>query len=245
MGAAGIIVGAGEGKRLAKGLPKALVPIAGKPMFLYSVEAFIRAKTIDSLVIVLPCGYIEDATKWIPKSSKPIILTKGGKERFQSVLSALQYLEKGEGIVAIHDASRPFVEPDLIDRAVRMAEETGEGVILALPVRDTVKYVEDNIVRNTVDRTRLWLAQTPQVFPSELIREALKGMPQGFIPTDDAQAVELYGKRVRVIKGSELNIKITYPEDIKLAEAIVERLVGSEFSPDGFRTPRITENGIC
>lgn len=240
----GIIVGGGKGKRLGKQIPKSMVSLRGIPIFAYSLNAFIRSQRVDAVVLVLPEDYVKIVSRRMPKLEKEVIIVPGGQERHDSVLSALEQIKDREGVVAIHDASRPFISSKLIDEAVSVCERENVGVILALPVSDTLKLVKHEFIAGTIDRRMFYLAQTPQVFPFNQIYDALNSLPKDFIPTDDAQAVELVGGKVKILKGSSLNFKITYPEDLSLAEALVQCFSSSELPPDSFRSLDITKNCI-
>ncbi len=236
----GIIVGGGKGSRLGKQIPKAFVELCGFPLFAFSLSAFLRSRVIDAIVLVFPEDYIEHVSKKIPPLWKRLSIVKGGKERYNSVLAALESINEPNSVVAIHDASRPFVSASLIDMAVVACQKENTGVIVGLPVRDTVKIVKDDYIIETADRTKLWLAQTPQVFRFNVIYEAYRSMPSGFLPTDDSQLVERYGGKVKIIPGNFINFKITYPEELELAEAIVKGFPSSELPPDGLRSLRVT-----
>ena len=152
----------------------------------------------------------------------PVTLVYGGAERQDSVRFGLAALDRESEIVAIHDAARPFLEPDILNASIVAAAEHG-GALVAIPVRDTIKRVsESGMVIETVPRQQSWLAQTPQTFRVPLIREAhIRAAAEGVTMTDDAALLERIGKTVKVIVGSLRNFKITTPDDLRLAEAIL------------------------
>jgi 2-C-methyl-D-erythritol 4-phosphate cytidylyltransferase len=151
-------------------------------------------------------------------------LVVGGKERQDSVLHGLQKIGKDTTVVLVHDGVRPFVTLDMIREAVGLAKK-GECIAVGVPIKDTIKEVDDNkIVRRTLERGKLWAIQTPQVFPVKILRRAYEeSSKQKMYGTDDATLVERTGGTVRVIMGSYENIKITTPEDLIVAEEILKR----------------------
>ena len=150
------------------------------------------------------------------------VLQSGGATRQQSVKAGLEKISGDVDIVVIHDGARPFVSPELIDRCVESAVQTG-AVVAGLPARDTIKFVsEDHWVLSTPERKALWEIQTPQAFRREVIVDAHeRALRTGFEATDDAMLVEQAGKPVWVIGGEKTNLKITMPEDLWLAEAMI------------------------
>jgi 2-C-methyl-D-erythritol 4-phosphate cytidylyltransferase len=149
-------------------------------------------------------------------------ILSGGKERQDSVYKGLLALSKDTDIVLIHDGVRPFISTEKIGKSIEMCKKE-KAVILALPVNDTVKRVDEEYVVTTLDREKLWIAQTPQTFEYKLILEAYKkAIEDSFIGTDDSSLVERLGFKVRVLEGESQNIKITTREDLVLAEKIIE-----------------------
>ncbi|QID33287.1 2-C-methyl-D-erythritol 4-phosphate cytidylyltransferase [Pampinifervens florentissimum] len=207
-----ILLSAGEGRRF--GRKKQFEKLFGKPLFMHSLERLIGK--FDETILVLPP---EDINLSIPAG---VVKVPGGKERQDSVFNAL--LEAKGDLVVVHDCARPFASLELFLRVCDLGEF--EGKIPALPVRDTIKRVAHGMVVETVDRTNLWLSQTPQAFRKRTLLEChFKARNEGFYATDDAQLLERYGYKVGVLLGEPTNIKITYPEDLPLAEAI-GRLLG-------------------
>lgn len=223
--AAALIVAAGSGERLGAGGPKALVPVAGRPMFEHSLIAFRAAASVGPVVVVVPPGH-EDQFRDALDPERAESLVAGGPARSLSVANGLAALDR-EGadceIVAVHDAARPLVAPELIDRSVEMLEKSADvdAVIAAAPVTDTIKKVAaGGRVEQTVDRSALRAVQTPQVFRRSALAAALAaGDPES--ATDDASLVEDAGGSVVVIDAPSFNIKVTVPEDLAIAEALI------------------------
>jgi 2-C-methyl-D-erythritol 4-phosphate cytidylyltransferase len=157
-------------------------------------------------------------------SGPPVALVHGGPERQDSVRLGLAALDADCEVVVIHDAARPFIAPEIIDRSVAVAAECG-GALVAVPARDTLKRVDKNgLVVETVPRQDLWLAQTPQTFRVPLIRAAhTRALTEGVVATDDAALVEWAGGKVQVVLGDARNFKITTPEDLRLAEVMLQK----------------------
>jgi 2-C-methyl-D-erythritol 4-phosphate cytidylyltransferase len=223
MRAAALVLAAGRGVRLGTDTPKAFVSVAGKTLVERSVETLLRVSLVDRVVPVLPAEHL---ARWAalaaadPKLHDPV---PGGARRQDSVAAGVASLPASCEFVAVHDAARCLVSPEDIEAAIEAAAETG-AAILARPSPDTVKLVEDGSVTSTPERSSCWAAQTPQVFRTDLLREALeKASAEGFHATDDAQLVERLGVPVRIVEGSAMNLKITHPVDLAIAEALVER----------------------
>lgn len=214
-----IIVAAGSGTRLGAKIPKALVDIAGKPMVRWSAEKFCEIELIDSIIVLTPVGYEERFERALAGLSMPITMSVGGATRTDSVIKGIELVPDDCDIVAIHDAARPLVKIEDIRRVIDIAEKYGAAT-LATPVSDTLKIVENEIISETVDRSRYWAVQTPQVFGFELFRQALAKASRS--STDDCANVERYGHPVHIVRGSRKNIKITYSEDLDVAEAILK-----------------------
>jgi 2-C-methyl-D-erythritol 4-phosphate cytidylyltransferase len=215
MSAVAVIVGAGSGSRF--GGDKVFAELAGRPLLVHTGAAFEASPVVDGIVLVLREENLARGRALAEEQgwTKLRAVTAGGARRQDSVLAGLRAAEADW--VVVHDAARPLVTPDLIERGLEAARDTG-AAIAALPVRDTIKRVEHDQIVATVDRSRLWTAQTPQVFRSELLELALQG---GHDVTDDAAAVEALGVPVRVYLGLERNLKVTTAADLALAEAIL------------------------
>jgi len=221
-----LIAAAGMGKRMGKAVAKQFLLLGDKPVLAHTLLAFQRSPEIDEIIPILSKEDMESCLREIIehfKITKVKTLVVGGKERQESVFHGLQKLEKNASIVLVHDGVRPFVTQEMIREVVEHARK-GECVTVGVPLKDTVKEVDDQgMVRQTLDRSRLWAIQTPQAFPAKILKHAYEESSRhtGF-GTDDAMLVERAGGTVRVIMGSYENIKITTPEDLILAEEILK-----------------------
>lgn len=220
-----IIVAAGRGSRAGGARAKQFREISGTPIIIHTLSRFELCETISEAVVVLPGDAREEfralaARHGLRKVSRAV---QGGETRAESVWRGLQALDaEGVGVVAVHDGVRPFVTPEEIDRTVREASEGGAAV-LAAPAVETVKEVEDGRVVRTLERARLWHAQTPQCFRVELLRRAYEQPGAlGADVTDCGALVERLGATVRVVEGGADNIKITTPRDFAVAEVILK-----------------------
>jgi 2-C-methyl-D-erythritol 4-phosphate cytidylyltransferase len=218
-----IIVAAGQSTRAgsADGELKQFRWIAGKPMLLHSVHAFLARPDVTSVVCVLPRKYAADPPPWLLQSDlNRLLLSVGGDERTDSVRNGLQDLTTDARVVLVHDAARPFVTAATIERVVASVR-AGRCAIAALPVIDTLKEAPSSTIARTIDRRGLWRAQTPQGFPREIIDRAYReAAAAGVTATDDAALVERIGVRVDVVHGSERAMKITEENDFRRAELL-------------------------
>jgi 2-C-methyl-D-erythritol 4-phosphate cytidylyltransferase len=213
-----VVVAGGRGVRVGGGVPKQFLEIAGEPVLLRAARPFLDHPRIDSVVVVLPEAIAESPPGWL--AGLDLRIVAGGAERGDSVWNGLQALPDGVDRVLVHDGARPFVDAALIDRVLDACAR--DGAIAAVRVTDTVKEVGgDGVIVATPDRARLWRAQTPQGFPRDALTEAYRrARAEGVSATDDAAVFERCGWRVRVVEGSERNIKVTVPEDLALAERL-------------------------
>jgi len=204
-----ILLAGGEGSRF--GTKKQYILLGGKPLYMHSLEKVLDL--FEEVILVLP-GEDLQKIKVPPKVKK----VAGGKERQDSVFEGI--LEAEGDIVIIHDCARPFASRELFLKVSELGDF--EGKICALPVRDTLKQVSEGMVIKTIDRTGLWHSQTPQAFLRKVLLEChFRARSEGFFATDDAMLLERYGYRVGVIMGEPTNIKITYPEDLALAQRLL------------------------
>lgn len=217
---AALVVAAGRGHRSGLDIPKQFHNLAGKPLILHCLEAFESFSCISEIALVLPPEFVHVAAvkKDLARFSKLTQIVAGGDERQDSVMNGLAALSPDMEYVAIHDGARPFPPEKATEQAILAARECG-AAILAIPVTDTLKQSDANgFILDTIARRSLWLAQTPQVFRKDLIIEAHKETRRrGAALTDDAGAVQLLGKPVRLVEGSRDNIKITVNEDFDIA----------------------------
>ena len=221
-----LIVAAGEGKRIGSAFPKPFLPIGDRPMILHTLRRFDESRTVRKVVLLTAEKEISRCQELVRSDSQlrglECIIRPGGLRRQDSVSQGLTQLDADCEVVIIHDGVRPFVSSRLIDRCVEVAFKEG-AVIVGVPVRDTIKVIStDRLVRETPPRNSLWQIQTPQVFRTEIIREAYRqAVREGTEATDDAMLVERLGKNVTLLEGQTTNIKITVPEDILFAEALL------------------------
>lgn len=217
-----IVVAAGSGTRTGSTELKQFRWVAGKPMLLHSIQAFHRRADVAQVVAVLPRSVAGDPPPWIFQCDVDrLLVSVGGRERGDSVWSGIEDLDDEVEIVVVHDAARPLVTDATIDAVIRQARR-GTGAIAALPVVDTLKEVDETgrIVR-TVDRAKLWRAQTPQAFPRDMLERAhLEARRAGLSATDDAALCERLGFPVVVVRGSERAMKVTEEGDFARADAI-------------------------
>ena len=221
-----VVVAAGEGLRIGGNIPKPYLPLVGRAMLLRTLDRVFGARNIEKVVLVIAASELSRCEGMLQGDSalgqRPWVLQNGGATRQQSVKTGLEKIDGDTDIVVIHDAARPFVSPALIERCIESADRNG-AVVAGLPARDTIKIVSnDHRVLSTPDRKALWKIQTPQAFRRKLIVEAHdKAVREGFTATDDAMLVERMGMPVWVIDGEKTNLKITMPEDLWLAEAMI------------------------
>lgn len=231
-----VIAAAGSGERLGAGGPKAFVPLAGRPMAEWSIEAFRAAESVRSIVVACPPGHPYPAAGdgqaeqgsavglggAGEQEGEDLVAVDGGTTRAESVANALQLVDTE--LVAIHDAARPLVDAELIEAVVETlrVDPTADGAIAAAPVTDTVKQAAspDGAIERTLDRERLWAAQTPQVFRVEALRGALASA-SGDPATDEAMLIEAAGGRVLIHPAPPQNLKVTTPLDLRLAALLL------------------------
>jgi 2-C-methyl-D-erythritol 4-phosphate cytidylyltransferase len=216
-----IVVGGGPGARLGAHSPKAFVPLAGVPLFIRAVRAVTAVPQVVAAVVVVPGGRVEQAERLLGEFGPwqiPVSVVEGGAQRQDSVRAGIEAAGEGD-LLAIHDAARPFVDPASVSAAISLTEQHGAAIV-GLPATDTIKQVgASERVQATLDRRRLWLAQTPQVFRADLIRAAhARARADGFIGTDDSMLVERIGAPVVMVRGNPENRKITTPDDLHWAE---------------------------
>ena len=225
MSVCAVVPAGGTGTRMGGTVPKQFLELNGKPILYYTLKTLQDCGIISELILVVPEKEYDNAcTDWL---GKPEIVTKvvvGGKKRQDSVYNGFCELSPQTEIVLVHDGVRPFLSHQMIQESVDAAREYG-AAITAIPVNDTIKRVDDSgLVSQTVDREGLWRVQTPQVFRYELLQEAFKkANSEKFYGTDEGTLIEHLGKPVKVVEGSEQNIKITRPEDLRLSEIFISK----------------------
>ena len=220
-----IIVAAGQGTRMGGTLSKQYLPLDGLPILRRTLDVFIHSGHFQKIVVVAAVAdkaYCRRKVLDALDMGQTIRLVSGGRERQESVFNGLEAIDGQDGdVVLIHDGVRPLIPFAVLDGCIDGTQTHG-ACIAAVPASDTLKRVDaDGHIAQTLPRTTIWQAQTPQGFRLGLIREAhQRARKEGFRSTDDAQLVERLGHRVAIVPGSRFNIKITTPEDLPLAEAI-------------------------
>jgi 2-C-methyl-D-erythritol 4-phosphate cytidylyltransferase/2-C-methyl-D-erythritol 2,4-cyclodiphosphate synthase len=221
-----IIPAAGFGTRMESELPKQFIELAGEPILVRTLRVFLEHPLTRTVVVALPAEHLESGKKQILSCfdeglQQQLIFTPGGNTRQQSVQNGLSALPAAIDSVLVHDGVRPMVTAEVIDRCIAGIKDHG-AVIAAVPVKDTLKEVDGSSITGTVDRSRLWQAQTPQAMQRKLLERAYKhAQATGFNGTDEASLLEHAGIAVSVVTGSETNIKITRPDDLAIASGLL------------------------
>jgi 2-C-methyl-D-erythritol 4-phosphate cytidylyltransferase len=218
-----LIPAAGESARMGK-INKLLFPLGGKSVLAWTLEIFSRSSLISGIVVAAPEALISTFQEVLASCNwqgKKVKIIEGGLTRQESVFNALQHAAEAE-IVAVHDAARPLLTLELLEKVIQEGSTSGAAV-LGIPIRDTIKRVSpNNIIETTIPREGIWAVQTPQVFYYSLLKEAhLRARKEHFIGTDDAVLVERLPYKVKMVPGSWQNIKITTSEDLSLAEVLI------------------------
>ena len=219
-----IIAAAGAGRRMKTDRPKQLLLLNGLPILVHTIRKFDSSAAIDYVIVTAPRESVDEVRALVAGAGfkKAIEVVEGGERRQDSVAIGLQHLQPATTLVAVHDAVRPFVTDAEIESVIRAAERTG-AAILAVPIVDTVKQAERDFVESTLTREYLVLAQTPQVFRTEILKEAFEcARKDEYYGTDESSLVERLGHDVAIVRGSERNIKITRPSDLTLARVFLE-----------------------
>ncbi len=236
-----IIPAGGVGQRMGLDMPKQYYGLLGVPILVHTLRAFEATSEIDGVIVVVPKDHLQ-ATEALVASyglAKVEQVVVGGRLRQDSVAKGLAALPGETEFVVVHDGARPLVTPELIRRCLQGAREKG-AAMAAIAVKDTLKDVEaSGVIRATVDRSTLWQAQTPQVMRAGILRRAMAGVGQGFIGTDEAAFLEAIGEKMVVVEGSERNIKITRPEDLQIAAALLGSDNGTDAMDNKNRRERI------
>ena len=217
-----VIVAGGSGSRVGGEELKQFRWVAGKPMLLHSVQTFMARADVGMVVVVLPQRYAGDPPPWLFQCDVDrLLVSVGGRTRSESVANGLDDLPDDAQVVLVHDAARPLVGAATIERVVA-AVRAGRSVVAALPVVDTLKYVDDDgRIERTVSRESLWRAQTPQGFPRQVIVDAhRRAMADRVSATDDAALLERLGIPVHVVRGSERALKVTESHDFARVDAL-------------------------
>jgi len=218
-----IIPAAGSGSRF--GEEKQFKILNGRPLWAYTLDPFIKSSLINEILFIVPETYINTVQSSesfiIASKKKEIKVIPGGPKRTDSVLNGLYSTKKKNGLVCIHDAARPFIRQSFITETVNSCKDF-DGAVLAIPSVDTVKVVKDEIINKTIDRTIIWMAQTPQTFHRDKLLDAFKNNIKLHV-TDESVLMELSGYSIKIINGDAENFKITNKLDWELAKIIVGR----------------------
>lgn len=222
-----VIPAAGIGKRFSSTRLKQYWMLGEKPILSRVIDFFLEFSFIDKIIVAIR----SDDTYWTQIASsyeQRVTTVIGGDARCHSVINALQALQsvaRANDWVLVHDACRPLIKRDRVLKLIEVLKDHPVGGILGIPVQDTLKRVDEGLnVLDTVDRSTIWYAQTPQIFRYGVLYEVLRdAIGKGVLVTDEAVALERAGLKVKMVEGSVLNIKITFPEDLQLAEAILEK----------------------
>jgi len=225
-----IIAAAGFGRRMKTDRPKQLLILNGSPILLHTIRRLHASPVIHYLIVTVPRESLDEVRDLVKAEGfkKSVVVVEGGERRQDSVRMGLEQLQPDTDIVAVHDGVRPFVSIEDIENVVRQAEHTG-AAILGVPIVDTVKQAEREFVELTLTREHLVLAQTPQVFRTEILKQAFeRAAKDEYYGTDESSLVERLGLPVAIVRGSDRNIKITRPGDLILARAFLSEETGGE-----------------
>jgi 2-C-methyl-D-erythritol 4-phosphate cytidylyltransferase / 2-C-methyl-D-erythritol 2,4-cyclodiphosphate synthase len=220
MRVAAIIAAGGAGRRLGAPVPKQLLHVRGRPILAWSVGAFDRHPAVDELIVVMPTALVADGPSIIGSTRLPLRIVAGGARRQDSVANAFDAVSGESEVVVVHDAARPFVSADVISRAIDAAAAHG-AAITAVPATDTVKRIQARdgslLIAETLAREEIFLAQTPQAFRRDVLRDAVVLGRSGVGATDEAALAERAGHPVHVVVGDPANVKITTTSDLETA----------------------------
>lgn len=221
----GIIVAAGKSERMGSSVDKAFLSLGTQPVLAYSVQAFEKCPDIDGIVLVVRKDRLEAALGMVKLFgwSKVTRVVAGGASRQVSVNHGLSVIPDDAKVIAVHDGARPCLTPELISDTIKSAKRYGSGVA-AVKVTDTVKEVQRGLtITKTIDRAKLWAVQTPQTFKRDLLEKGFARVKKkGAKVTDEASAVELVAKDVRLVQSSWSNMKVTTPEDLTIAASLLK-----------------------
>ena len=221
---AAVLPAGGLGKRMGGNIPKQLMILGGKPVYRYSLETFLSMDEIAEVVMAVPADwkdhfekeiFSDNASEEIRAKMKIVV---GGAERWQSVENGVNALTSNAEFVLVHDVARPFISKEIILDVCKTLVEKG-SCLVAKPAVDTIKIAKDGCVQQTIDRNTVWMAQTPQAASIELLKKLygrIAAEPLNFTPTDEASILEYFGESVYIVKGNNLNDKLTTPEDFEI-----------------------------
>lgn len=213
---AAVLPAGGLGKRMGGNIPKQLLVLGGKPVYRYSLETFLSMDEIAEVVMAVPADWKDHFEKDFSHPKLKIVV--GGAERWQSVENGVNALTSGAEFVLVHDVARPFISKEIILDVCKTLVEKG-SCLVAKPAVDTIKIAKDGCVQQTIDRNTVWMAQTPQAASIALLKKLygrIAAEPLNFTPTDEASILEYFGESVHIVKGNNLNDKLTTPEDFEI-----------------------------
>ena len=221
---AAVLPAGGLGKRMGGNIPKQLMVLGGKPVYRYSLETFLSMDEIAEVVMAVPADwkdhfekeiFSDNASEEIRAKMKIVV---GGAERWQSVENGVNALASDAEFVLVHDVARPFISKEIIRDVCETLVSKG-SCLVAKPAVDTIKIAKDGCVQQTIDRNTVWMAQTPQAASIVLLKKLygrIAAEPLNFTPTDEASILEYFGESVYIVKGNNLNDKLTTPEDFEI-----------------------------
>ena len=218
-----IIPAAGSGERF--GEEKQFKLLSGRPLFFHTLKLFLQSDYIDEIIVAVPSANVDSTHRDLLSMSagKPVKVVAGGTRRQDSVKNGIDVSDSDSTLVCIHDAARPFVTEDLIQRSIS-ACEFADGAIVGIPSKDTVKFSENGLVKETLDREKIWLAQTPQCFHKNKLLQALDhAETENLTGTDESALMEAMGFSIKLVEGESNNFKITTKDDWIRAEIVAVR----------------------
>jgi len=218
-----IIPAAGSGERF--GEEKQFKLLSGRPLFFHTLKLFLQSDYIDEIIVAVPNANVDSTHRDVLSMSagKPVKVVAGGTRRQDSVKNGIDVSDSDSTLVCIHDAARPFVTEDLIQRSIS-ACEFADGAIVGIPSKDTVKFSENGLVKETLDREKIWLAQTPQCFHKNKLLQALYyAETENLTGTDESALMEAMGFSIKLVEGDSNNFKITTKDDWIRAEIVAVR----------------------
>tara|TARA_Y100000782_G_C10159878_1_gene255246 strand:+ start:489 stop:1181 length:693 start_codon:yes stop_codon:yes gene_type:complete len=218
-----IIPAAGSGERF--GEEKQFKLLSGRPLFFHTLKLFLQSDYIDEIIVAVPSANVDSTHRDVLSMSagKPVKVVAGGTRRQDSVKNGIDVSDSDSTLVCIHDAARPFVTEDLIQRSIS-ACEFADGAVVGIPSKDTVKFSENGLVKETLDREKIWLAQTPQCFHKNKLLQALYyAETENLTGTDESALMEAMGFSIKLVEGNSNNFKITTKDDWIRAEIVAVR----------------------
>lgn len=218
-----IIPAAGSGERF--GEEKQFKLLSGRPLFFHTLKLFLQSDYIDEIIVAVPSANVDSTHRDVLSMSagKPVKVVAGGTRRQDSVKNGIDVSDSDSTLVCIHDAARPFVTEDLIQRSIS-ACEFADGAVVGIPSKDTVKFSENGLVKETLDREKIWLAQTPQCFHKNKLLQALYyAETENLTGTDESALMEAMGFSIKLVEGDSNNFKITTKDDWIRAEIVAIR----------------------